>query len=93
LVEVSGTNQYKVKPLALVRTATPPILPVFSVLLLLAAGPLEAGAAVPEPVVVEELPQAVIKTTAASPAGASHLLFMAYPRLRRKPLAYLDQRG
>ena len=52
-VEVSGTNQYSVKPLALVRTVTPPILVVFSAPLLAAA--LEAGAAalevvLPEPV-------------------------------------------
>ena len=28
-VDVSGTNQYKVKPLAFVSTATPPIVVVF----------------------------------------------------------------
>jgi len=78
LVEVSGTNQYTVKPLALVRTATPPILAIFTALPLLAAGALEAA---PELGVLVELPQAVIKAAAASPADASHLLFMANPRL------------
>jgi hypothetical protein len=53
-------------------------LAIFTVLPLLAAGALDAA---PELGVLVELPQAVIKTAAASPAGASHLLFMAYPRL------------
>jgi hypothetical protein len=60
---------------------TPPIVAVFS-MLLLAAGALEAGAAaleVPELVELVELPQAVI-ISAASPAGASHLLFIPCPR-------------
>ena len=43
VVGVSGANQYSVKPLALVRTVAPPIVVVFSALLLAAA--LEAGAA------------------------------------------------
>jgi hypothetical protein len=82
MVEVSGANQYKVKPLALVRTVLPPIVAVFSVLLL-AAGAVEAGAAPeeapPELVELEELPQAATMSTAASPAAASHVLFIAYP--------------
>jgi hypothetical protein len=82
VVAVSGTNQYKVKPLALVTTVAPPILAVFSALLP-AAGALEAGAALeavpPELVELDELPQAAITKAAASPAGTSHTLFMTYP--------------
>src|SRR5512142_2150735 len=83
VVAVSGTNQYKVRPLALVTTVAPPIVAVFSALLP-AAGALEAGAALeavpPEP---DELPQAAITKAAASPAGTSHTLFMTYPPLRQ----------
>ena len=83
MVAVSGANQYKVKPLALVRTVTPPIVAVFSVLLLAAAGALEAGAepeeAPPELVELEELPQAAIMSAAARTGAASHVLFIAYP--------------
>jgi hypothetical protein len=46
---------------------------------LLAAGALEAGAAEPE-VLLPELPQAAIMSAAASPAGASQVLFIACPR-------------
>ena len=84
---MSGANQYRVKPLALVSTVTPPIVAVFSVLLA-AAGALEAGAAaleVPELVELVELPQAVI-ISAASPAGASHLLFIPCPRSDERPV-------
>jgi hypothetical protein len=88
---VSGANQYKVKPLALVRTVAPPIVAVFSALLP-AAGALEAGAAVlcialPELAEVEELPQAAIMSVAASPARASHVLFIACPRSGERPVA------
>src|SRR5215831_6045267 len=83
VVAVSGTNQYKAKPLALVTTVAPPILAVFSALLPAAAGALDAGAALealpPEPVELDELPQAAITKAAASPAGASHTLFIAHP--------------
>src|SRR5690348_6273317 len=72
VVAVSGTNQYKVKPLPLVTTVAPPILAVFSALLP-AAGVLEAGvaleAAPPELVELDELLQAAITKAAASPAG------------------------
>src|SRR5262252_4258549 len=75
-VAVSGTNQYKVEPWALVTTVAPPILAVFSALLPAAAGALEAGAALevapPELAGLDELPQAAITKAAASPAGASH---------------------
>jgi hypothetical protein len=87
VVAVSGANQYKVKPLALVSTVAPPIVAVFSVLL--AAGALEAGAAaleVPELVELVELPQAAIMSVAASPAGASHLLFIPSPRSDERPV-------
>jgi hypothetical protein len=80
VVAVSGTNQYKVKPLALVTTAAPPILAVFSALLP-AAGALEA--APPAPAGPGELPQAAITTAAASPAGTSHTLFITHPPLRQ----------
>jgi hypothetical protein len=82
VVVVSGTNQYKVKPLALVTTVAPPILAVFSTLLP-AAGALEAGAgleaAPPELVELDELLQAAITKAAARPAGTSHTLFITYP--------------
>ena len=75
VVEVSGTNQYRVKPWALVSTATPPIVVVFSALPPEPVVP--AGAELVEGV---ELPHAaIIKAAAASPAGASHLLSIAYP--------------
>jgi hypothetical protein len=78
-VGVSGTNQYKVKPLALVRTVAPPIVVVLS------AEPPEcmdepAGVVdeVPETLepVPPELPQAASTAIAvtASPTDASHLL-------------------
>jgi hypothetical protein len=58
-------------------------------LLLAAAGALEAGAAaleVPELVeLVELLPQAV-SISATSPAGASHLLFIPCPRSDERPV-------
>jgi len=83
VVAVSGTNQYKVKLLALVTTVAPPILAVFSALLPAAAGALEAGvaleAAPPELVELDELLQAAITKAAASPAGTSHTLFITYP--------------
>src|SRR5690348_17147081 len=79
---VSGTNQYKVKPLPLVTTVAPPILAVFSALPP-AAGALEAGvaleAAPPEPAEPDEPPQAAITKAAASPAGTSHTFFITYP--------------
>jgi hypothetical protein len=88
VVAVSGTNQYKVKPLALVTTVAPPILAVFRALLP-AAGALEAGvaleAAPPELVELDELLQAAITKAAASPAGTSHTLFITYPPSLRSP--------
>jgi hypothetical protein len=89
VVAVSGTNQYKVEPLALVTTVAPPILAVFSALLPAAAGALEAGAALeavpPEVAGPDEPPQAAITKAAASPADASHTLFIAYPPVPRAP--------
>src|SRR5690349_21394814 len=77
VVAVSGTNQYKVRPLALVTTVAPPILAVFSELLPDAAGALEV--APPEVVELDGLPQAAITNAAASPAGISNTLFITYP--------------
>ncbi len=76
---VSGANEYRVKPLALVSTVAPPIVAVFSALLDAAA--LEVGAAALEGVLPElpELPQpAITSAAAASAAGASHLLLIAF---------------
>jgi len=64
VVAVSGTNQYKVKPLPLVTTVAPPILAVFSALLP-AAGALEAVP--PELAGLDGLLQAAITKAAASP--------------------------
>ena len=90
VVEVSGANQYRVKPWALVSTVTPPIVVVFSALPL-AAGALEAvvaaGAAGLAGLVELELPHAaIIKAAAAIPAGASHLLFILVPHSRRSQI-------
>jgi hypothetical protein len=85
---VSGTNQYKVRPLPSVTTVAPPILAVFSALLP-AAGALAAGvaleAAPAELAGLDEPPQAAITNAAASPAGASHTLFITYPPSPRSP--------
>ena len=62
VVGVSGANQYKVNPLALVRTVAPPIVVVFS------ADPEEAWADAPVPVELGKLPHAAIRSaTAAAP--------------------------
>jgi hypothetical protein len=79
LVEVSGTNQYKVKPLLLVSTVALPIFVVFSVDPEdAAAGELPEPPEPPEPPLpVDELPHAAITSTAAAaPAGTSHLFRM-----------------
>src|SRR6476646_4345387 len=73
VVAVSGTNQYKVRPLPLVTTVAPPILAVFSALPP-AAGALEA--APPELVGLDEPPQAAMTKAAASPADTSNTLFI-----------------
>src|SRR5215831_7528892 len=78
LVEVSGTNQYRVRPLALVSTVALPIFVVFRV------DPEDAAWAAGElpeppepPLPGDELPHAAITSTAAAaPAGTSHLLRM-----------------
>ena len=81
VVEVSGANQYRVKPWPLVSTLTPPIVVAFSALPLAACAPEFAAG---ELLVEVELPQAaIIKAAAASPAGASHLLSIACPHSRR----------
>jgi hypothetical protein len=83
LVAVSGTNQYSVKPLALVSTVTPPIVAVFrAVLDEPAVGDVAALGELPDPAEPppDELPHAAATTasaaraTAAQPAGARDLL-------------------
>jgi hypothetical protein len=88
LVEVSGTNQYKVKPLELVSTVVPPMVVVFKVLLLAAAGDPVFVVPVPAPLFEPpELPHAAITSVAAtSPAGASHPLFIGSLRSAGKPV-------
>ena len=91
LVAVSGTNQYSVKPLALVSTVAPPIFAVFrAVLDEPAVG--DAVAELPDPAELppDELPHAVATTasaaraTAAQPAGVRDLLLrITYPAPRR----------
>lgn len=87
-VLVSGANEYKVRPLALVSTVTPPTFAVFSAL------PADAGA--PEDVALagligadevagaDEVPEllhpAATSPATVSPAGTSHLLFTQIPR-------------
>jgi hypothetical protein len=91
LVEVSGANQYSVKPLALVSTFTPLIVVDFTIEL---DEPEPAAAALgeepppepPEPDVLDdpELPHAAAtRATAASPAGAHHRLPITH--LRSQP--------
>jgi hypothetical protein len=78
LVEVSGTNQYSVKPLALVSTFTPLIVVDFTIELDEPAATAlgeEPPPELPEPDVPDdpELPHAAAtRATAASPAGAHH---------------------
>jgi len=88
VVEVSGANQYTVRPWALVSTVAPPIFAVFR-----ADEPvLDDGAAadwLPEPawLPVDVLPHAAaISATAARPAGAHHLLRIAFLRIQRKTI-------
>jgi hypothetical protein len=91
-VAVSGTNQYKVKPLAFVTTVTPPTLAVFSAFPVDAGAPLWVG--LPDVAGVDEVPElphpAAISPATASPAGASHLLVIAVPRSLRCFPRYLD---
>jgi hypothetical protein len=83
LVAVSGTNQYSVKPLALVTTVTPPIFAVFrAVLDEPVAGDAAALDELPDPAEPppDEHPHAAATTasaamaTAARPAGDRHLV-------------------
>src|SRR5215470_18420990 len=79
LVEVSGTNQYRVKPLELASTVALPTFIVFRVDPEdAAAGELPEPPEPPEPPLpVVELPHAAITSTAAAaPAGTSHLFRM-----------------
>src|SRR5215469_6691079 len=72
-VEVSGANQYRVKPLLLVSTVAPITFAVVTV-----APPAAEGEAGPPDVVVPDEPQAAAtKAIATSPAGASDLIRMA----------------
>src|SRR5215467_13921760 len=80
LVEVSGTNQYKVWPLELVSTVALPIFMVPSADPEDAAGADAAGEP-PEPPEPPELPHAATTNAAATaPAGTSHLFRMTYLR-------------
>jgi hypothetical protein len=89
VVAVSGTNQYSVKPLALVSTVTPPRVAVFRAVpdeLAVADAAAEAAAdGLPELLgVVDELPHAAaMSATATSPKGA-HLVVVRIGRLRSK---------
>jgi hypothetical protein len=83
LVEVSGTNQYRVNPLALASTVALPTFVVFRVDpedAAAAAGELPEPPEPPEPPLPEdELPHAAITSTAAAaPAGTSHLFRMTW---------------
>jgi hypothetical protein len=78
-VAVSGANEYKVNPRALVTTLTPPIVALFRAAPDPAAPGAEAGAldGVPPPVPVpdDELEHAAaLMATAATPAAASNLI-------------------
>jgi len=81
-VEVSGTNQYKVWPLALVSTVALPIFVVFRAVPEDAAG-ADAAGELPEPLPEppepeDELPHAATTSAAATaPTGTSHLFRMS----------------
>jgi hypothetical protein len=76
VVEVSGTNQYKVKPAELVRTFVPLIVVLISVLPDEPAAGLDAPAAGGLLLELAELPQAAIASTAAASPAAPHILRM-----------------
>jgi hypothetical protein len=72
LVLVSGPNQYSAKPFEFVSTTAPPIFAVETVFPEAAADEFA-----PEPPELPELPHpTAISAAAASPAGASHTLFI-----------------
>jgi len=90
-VGVSGANEYRVKPLALVSTVAPPTLAVFSVLAVDAGAPVWAGLELAGADELPELPHpAAITPATAIPAGASHFLFIAVS-IRCGILRYLDR--
>jgi hypothetical protein len=72
-VEVSGTNQYKVKPAELASTAVPLIVVLISVVPDELAAGLDAPAAGGLLLELAELPQAAIASTAATSAAAPHI--------------------
>jgi hypothetical protein len=74
-----GPNEYTVKPSALVSTAAPLILAVFSAALDAAAAGLEAALGellpLPDVLAMDEVPHAAaIRATPARPAGTNHRL-------------------
>jgi hypothetical protein len=87
VVEVSGTNQYSVKPFALVSRVAPPIFAVCSAVPDDPAAAAEVAAAdgllaPPEPA-DEVLPHAAAKSaTAARPPGTHHRLRILLPPLQ-----------
>jgi hypothetical protein len=76
-VAVSGANEYKVNPWALVTTLTPLIVAVFSAAPDPAAPEALDGVPLPAPVLDDELEHAAAPiTTAATPAAATILIRM-----------------
>ena len=73
VVEVSGTNQYKVKPAELVSTVVPLIVVLLSMLPDELAAGLDAPAAGGLLLELAELPQAAIASTAVASAAALHI--------------------
>jgi hypothetical protein len=73
VVEVSGTNQYKVKPAELVSTFVPLIVVLINVLPDELAAGLDAPAAGGVLLELAELPQAAIASTAAANAAAPNI--------------------
>jgi hypothetical protein len=71
--EVSGANQYTVKPAALVSTAVPFIVALFSVVADEPAAGLDAPAAGGALLELAELPQAAIASTAAASPAAPQI--------------------
>jgi hypothetical protein len=83
VVDVSGANEYSVKPLALVSTVAPPIFAVFSAELDEVV-PAEDEEPAPGELDGAELPHAAaIRARLARPAGTHHRLRMTTPAAMR----------
>ena len=94
LVGVSGANEYSVKPLALVSTVTPPIVAVFRLPAVPAAGlPVPVLPPLPVEDVPDELHAASTAAAAATANSASSIRRRLGPLVIRCALSPLPRRG